>query len=155
MLFAVVENGYVAELYYAKKPRDETHVLVSTRCQEGWQYVNGVFYPPLDEYKAERLREIREAAGRRIQAWYSLADGKQLNMLARMAELLDARVGGRALSPAEQAESDTLQAAWNWVKAVRAAGKAAAVSVLGAVDGPAVDLVSVDWPAAAPPDWPL
>src|SRR5690606_24310596 len=64
--------------------------------------------------------DVRLEARRRILAAYP--DWKQQNMTARGVELI--RVGETNWSPEEQAEADTLQAAWDWIKAVRAASNA-------------------------------
>jgi len=62
--------------------------------------------------------DVRAEASRRIQA--SLPMWKQNNLAARSIELLDIATG-RALDADEQAEKDAIQAAWDWVKSVRAA----------------------------------
>lgn len=60
---------------------------------------------------------IKTEAGRRILGAYP--DWVQANMTARAVELTRARVLG-TITPAEEAEEAVLQAAWDWIKAVRA-----------------------------------
>lgn len=63
--------------------------------------------------------DVRLEARRRILGRY--ADWKQANMLARVSELQEKRLGGESLTTEEAAERDALQAAWDWIKSVRAA----------------------------------
>jgi hypothetical protein len=66
----------------------------------------------------EQRQAVKNEAMRRILA--RLPDWKQRNMTARGVELLSIN-RRNAWMPEEQAEADTLQAAWDWVKAVRSA----------------------------------
>jgi len=66
----------------------------------------------------EQLAAVKAEARRRILARYP--DWKQTNMVARSVELMHLK-GTKEWTPAEQAEADALQAAWDWVKAVRSA----------------------------------
>lgn len=70
------------------------------------------------ERAAIRVRYIKQEAQRRITgrfpAW------KQTNMIARGVELQDIWRQNGAWTDAEAAEAATLQAAWDWIKAVRA-----------------------------------
>lgn len=77
------------------------------------------------EEKPITVEDVRAEARRRILARYP--DWKQVNMTARGVELL--RKGEANLTPAEATESAAMQAAWDWVKAVRAACDALEVSL--------------------------
>lgn len=65
-----------------------------------------------------QLAAVKLEARNRILARYP--EWKQANMTARGVELVNLRAG-RAWTVEEQAEADALQAAWDWVKAVRSA----------------------------------
>jgi hypothetical protein len=66
----------------------------------------------------QQLQAVKDEARRRILARYP--DWRQANMTARGVELVHAKTR-KEWTPEEQAEADALQAAWDWVKAVRAA----------------------------------
>lgn len=72
--------------------------------------------------KPATVADVKAEARRRILARY--ADWKQDNMTARGVELLKLRIANGAWTAAEQAEADALKAAWDWIKAVRAASDA-------------------------------
>jgi hypothetical protein len=65
---------------------------------------------------------VKAQARRRILARYP--DWRQANMTARGVELAFKAAQGLALSPAEAAEAAALQAAWSWIKAIRATADA-------------------------------
>ncbi len=65
-----------------------------------------------------QLNVVKNEARRRILARYP--DWKQANMTARGVELVHLKTR-RPWTAEEQAEADALQAAWDWVKAVRSA----------------------------------
>lgn len=80
----------------------------------------------VEDIPADTIRQaIKAEARRRILARYP--DWKQVNMTARTVELL--RKGEANLTPAEATESAAMQAAWDWVKAVRAASDALEISL--------------------------
>ncbi len=60
--------------------------------------------------------EIRDFAGSMISARYPTY--KQMNMLARQAELADIRLRMGLTAP-EATEFQALEAVWNWIKSVR------------------------------------
>jgi len=79
---------------------------------------------------AEMRSMVKEEAGRRIRAIYP--DWRQANMTARAAELARIQQGlmrdvdcnliaARTLTAEEVAEEQVINAAWVWIKAVRAA----------------------------------
>ena len=70
---------------------------------------------------AEQKAEVKAEARARILA--RLPDWKQRNMTARGVELINLRAS-RPLTADEQAEAVALQAAWDWVRAVRTASDA-------------------------------
>lgn len=63
--------------------------------------------------------DIRGEARRRILA--AIPDWKQANMTARAVELADKQSRGESLTDAEMAERGAIDAAWGWIKSVRAA----------------------------------
>jgi hypothetical protein len=65
---------------------------------------------------------VKAEAARRILVRYP--EWKQRNMTARGVELLSRRLVAGAWTEAEAAEATTLQAAWDWIKSVRAAADA-------------------------------
>jgi hypothetical protein len=71
---------------------------------------------------APRSAHVKAEAGRRILARYP--GWKQRNMTARAVELTFKVAQSGALSADEGAETAALQAAWDWIKAVRAASDA-------------------------------
>lgn len=81
---------------------------------------------------------VKGEARRRIIARFP--DWKQTNMVARALELTRK---GAGLTPEEQTEATQLQAAWDWIKAVRAASDA-----LEAMDPIPADFTADQrWPA--------
>jgi hypothetical protein len=69
----------------------------------------------------EQVQAIKDEARRRILARYP--DWKQTNMTARGLELTLAKQA-RQWKAEEEAEAAALQAAWDWVRAVRSASDA-------------------------------
>lgn len=67
-------------------------------------------------YPPPTVTDVKQEAQRRIYELYP--QWKQANMIARAVELL--QVGQANWSPEEQAEAAALNAAWAWIKAVRA-----------------------------------
>jgi hypothetical protein len=65
---------------------------------------------------------VKAEASRRILARYP--DWKQRNMTARGVELLNRRLVAGAWTEAETAEAGALQAAWDWITAMRVASNA-------------------------------
>lgn len=63
--------------------------------------------------------DIKNEARRRIVSL--LPEWKQANMTARGVELLTLRVSGSQWSQSEQGEAAAIQAAWAWVRSIRAA----------------------------------
>jgi hypothetical protein len=108
-------------------------------------------------YQAAKIYEIKVEAGRRINAQYPLATGKQSNMLARNGELAMKIATGGFLTAAESTESATLQQAWEWIKAVRSASQSVEAAILAATTPAGVDaaVAAVTWPTTIPPEWPL
>lgn len=70
---------------------------------------------------APTAADVKAEAGRRIVALYP--EWKQRNMTARGVELLHIRAS-QPWTPEEQAEADSLQAAWVWIGSLRAASDA-------------------------------
>lgn len=70
--------------------------------------------PTTDSVRAEARRRILSA----FPEW------KQANMTARAVELVDKLVRGETLTDAEADERAAIDAAWGWIKAVRAASNA-------------------------------
>jgi hypothetical protein len=66
----------------------------------------------------EQRQAVKAEARRRILDRFP--DWRQANMTARGIELTLARVG-REWTEGEQQEADAIQAAWDWVKAIRSA----------------------------------
>lgn len=64
-------------------------------------------------------QDVKDEARRRILAVYP--DWKQANMTARGVELIRKLAQGGAWSQGEEAEATALEAAWDWIKTVRAA----------------------------------
>lgn len=73
---------------------------------------------PIEPLKNDMRSGIKIAARALILARYP--DWKQANMTARAVELTLKRAGGEQWSDAEATEAAGLQAAWDWIKAVRA-----------------------------------
>ena len=65
---------------------------------------------------------VKAEAARRITALFP--DWKQRNMVARGLELLNARMSDKGWTAAEATEAAEMQAAWDWIKSVRAASEA-------------------------------
>lgn len=137
-LYARIESGQVAEY------RDLESNALPPHKSHLWRPVEGAPPPhdtfrqtvsgPVETIEAARVLRVwtvqdtppevlaglvKLEARRRILARYP--DWKQINMTARSVELLAARPLNAAWSAAEQAEADALQAAWDWIKAIRAA----------------------------------
>jgi hypothetical protein len=75
------------------------------------------------ELEAEaRIDAVKAEARRRITQRFP--DWKQANMTARGVELTFKLAQGQSLDAQEAAEVAALQAAWSWIKAVRAASDA-------------------------------
>lgn len=74
-----------------------------------------------DEVKANLRPAIKAEARSRILARFP--EWKQTNMTARGVELMSVRLA-RAWTVEEQTEADALQAAWSWIKSIRAASDA-------------------------------
>ena len=91
---------------------------------------------PADAVKAEARRRILA----RFPEW------KQANMTARGVELIGIRVVAGAWSPEEAAEAKALGAAWDWIKAVRAASDA----LEAGAPTPADFADDKHWPAVQP-----
>jgi hypothetical protein len=70
---------------------------------------------------APTAEQVKAEAARRILARFP--EWKQTNMLARGLELQHAYTE-RDWTAEEQADADAMQAAWDWIKAVRAASNA-------------------------------
>lgn len=70
----------------------------------------------LDADKTSQITMIKVEAGQRIQERYPL--WQQLNMTALGTELN--RIGETNWTPEQASQMDDLQAAWDWVKSVRA-----------------------------------
>lgn len=75
-------------------------------------------YPSLDEVKRLRIKEIKAGAAAAILERFP--DWKQANMTARAVELQDLWRRNGGWTPGEKAEADALNAAWDWIKSVRA-----------------------------------
>lgn len=101
----------------------------------------------IDQLKAMRCEEIKAIARGKILAY--MPEWKQANNTARMVELNWKVTGGTALTPAEQAEADALQAAWDNIKAIRTASNANEALVNACQAVPALQAVheSYSWPA--------
>ena len=104
--------------------RDELACPGKYRVAEGVIDRNPAWLDPesLAEQDKQRIAPIKAAARTVILACYP--EWKQANMTARSVELLKMQMTG-ALSPAEEAEFAELEAAWSWVKQVRARSDAA------------------------------
>jgi hypothetical protein len=87
----------------------------------------------------DRKAAIKAEARRRILAVFP--DWKQANMTARGVELVKLRALNGLWTTGELAEADALQAAWDWIKAVRAASDALEVSL------PVDYAADANWPA--------
>lgn len=83
--------------------------------------------------------DVRAEARRRILAVYP--DWKQLNMNARATELTSIEMRQGSLTPEEETERGALEAAWQWIKSVRAASNAMEA------DPPADFADDANWPA--------
>jgi hypothetical protein len=73
--------------------------------------------PPIEAEWPVGLQKIKLIARSTIMRLFP--DWKQVNMTARSVELTRAGIAGN-LTAGEQAEEAAIQAAWNWVKSVRA-----------------------------------
>ena len=82
----------------------------------------GIDPAAIDDYAAPppNADDVRAEAGRRILSRF--AGWQQRNMTARGVELL--LIGPANWGTAEQQEAAALQAAWDWIKSVRAASDA-------------------------------
>ena len=109
----------------------------------------------LDGYKAKKRAAINAEAGRRIVAFYGLADGKQANMQKRGLEITRKRAMGITLTVAESDEEALLLTAGSFIDAVRSAARTAKQAVASATTVSQVDAVTVAWPGTVPPDWPV
>jgi len=98
-----------------------------------------------DALEAELIRSIKAQAGAVILAAYP--SWKQSNMTARGVELTRIKAEGGTWSTAEQAEADALDAAWSWVKSIRAASDTAetAVTATKGVEATMRSAAIVDW----------
>jgi hypothetical protein len=102
-------------------------------------------YHPLDQLKARRVSEIKDAASNIILERFP--SYKQANMTARSVELQDIwRLSG-VWTAEEQVEADAIKAAWAWVKAVRAHSNALEAEVMALSTADAV----ANWPMSG---WP-
>jgi hypothetical protein len=99
------------------------------------EQVAAFLLPPPDA--ADVKGEASWRIAQRFPSW------KQANMTARGVELTFKLAQGNALAPEETAEIAALQAAWDWIKAVRAASDA-----LEALDPIPADFADdARWPA--------
>lgn len=98
-----------------------------------------------DALETELHGRIKTDAGAKITKAYPM--WKQANMTARGVELTRVKAEGVAWSTAEQAEADALDAAWSWVKSIRAASDTAEAAVTAAKGN------EVAMRAAATIDW--
>jgi hypothetical protein len=71
---------------------------------------------------ADRVNAVKAEARRRITQRFP--DWKQANMTARGVELLNIRVAAGSWTAPQAQEAGELGAAWDWIKAVRAASNA-------------------------------
>ena len=108
--WAPVENVSAPPHNRALEIVRSTYVLVDDNAVEEWT----VERRPISEQRAA----VKEEARRRILGRYP--DWKQINMTARAGELIKLMVVKGSLTEAEQAEVAALEAAWAWIKAVRA-----------------------------------
>jgi pyruvate/2-oxoacid:ferredoxin oxidoreductase alpha subunit len=95
--------------------------------------------PSLDEKKTAAIAKIKNEAGNRILAKYPQTT--QANMTARAVELL---ADGKNAGP----EWTAIQAAWGWVKAMRAESKRVESAIIAAADEVALNaaVASASWP---------
>lgn len=140
-LYARIENGQIAERREFAPGAIPQHKAHLWRPVEGEQPSHDAFRQsisgPVETIEADRVlrtwtvqdiaadalkERVKFEARRRILARYP--DWQQVNMTARGVELQDAWRQNGTWTAAEEAEAATMQSAWAWIKAVRAASDA-------------------------------
>ncbi|MCW9045033.1 MAG: hypothetical protein OQK35_01755 [Alphaproteobacteria bacterium] len=98
----------------------------------------------LDAFKAQKILALKTQAGAIILEKFP--DWKQRNMNMRVTEFQEIRIEGIALTAEEQAESNVLKLAANWIKLVRETSNSVEVEILA--------LKTADEVSAFVPQWP-
>lgn len=71
MIYATINSGVVAGLYYADAPKVESDVVADGLVRDGWQYMGGKFYPPLADMKVSKVAELTAACGKFIVSGFA------------------------------------------------------------------------------------
>lgn len=148
MSYALIENatGRVAqisqEIFPISAGLEWVDITgVSPQPEADWQYDGGGFAARPVPTPVPVSVQIKAEARRRILAVFP--DWKQTNMVARGVELVRIKAEGGAWSTGEAVEAAALDAAWAWIKSVRAASDALEL------DPPADFAADQHWPEYA------
>lgn len=106
--------------------------LLKPKCVNG-EWVEGA---TAEELELDRTAKIKAKAREIILG--RLPDWKQVNLIARAAELTEKRATGETLNSEEEVELAACKAEWTWVKSVRTKSDEAEL------DGSVPD--AIDWP---------
>ncbi|MCW9033105.1 MAG: hypothetical protein OQJ97_02715 [Rhodospirillales bacterium] len=98
----------------------------------------------LDSFKAQRVAAIKQEAGDVILRQFP--DWKQRNMNMRATELQEIRLDGVALTAGEQAESNALKLAAQWIKSIRAASGVMEDEIKALTTAAEVSIYHAVWP---------
>lgn len=142
MILWTLESGAYAATHCAPGIDEAAHAAAIAETMPAgatWAIVDAPPSPTLAEVAASAVAAIKAEAGVRIMA--AFPQFKQANMTARAVELIAAgKVSGQ--------EWAAIEAAWNWIKAVRIESNRIEAAIVAAPDVEAVEAAraSAQWP---------